>query len=113
MLHIANVIIDCADLERAALFWAAALGYEYRGHDGRWAEVVHPAGRGPALHFQLVSEPKVVKNRVHLDLQADDRAAEVRRLAMLGARELRTVAEDGDTWTVMADPDGNEFCIVA
>jgi hypothetical protein len=113
MLRIANVIVDCADLDLVATFWAATLGYQYRGHDGRWAEVVHPLGVPPSLHFQKVPEPKVVKNRVHLDVQADDREAEVRRLTELGARALRTVEEDGDTWTVMADPEGNEFCVVA
>ena len=118
MRHLATVRIACADLDRGATFWAAALGDEDRGHDGRWAEAVHPAGIPPAgippaLHLQQVPEPTVVKNRVHLDLQADDRAVEVRRLEALGARALRTGAADSDTWTLMATPDGNECCVVA
>ncbi len=108
-----------------ASFWAAALdGYDVAPYDDAERErlrglgiedvsddpavVVEPAdGRPPRLFFQLVPESKVVKNRVHLDLAADDRAAEVARLTGLGARVL-TVHED---WTTMADPDGNEFCV--
>jgi predicted enzyme related to lactoylglutathione lyase len=65
------------------------------------------SGPRPRLFFQLVPESKVVKNRLHLDLSADDPAAEIARLTELGA----TVVAEHERWTVMADPDGNEFCV--
>jgi Glyoxalase-like domain len=64
-------------------------------------------GAGPRLFFQLVPEPKTVKNRVHLDLLTDDPDAEVRRLIDLGARVLA----EHDSFLVLADPEGNEFCV--
>jgi uncharacterized protein YndB with AHSA1/START domain len=107
---IANVTIDCADAARLAGFWAAALGYVPAGGGPDWAALEEPSGAGPRLLFMRVPEPKVVKNRVHLDLNVEDRLAEAERLVALGARQLRTVAE-GAGWMVMADPEGNEFCI--
>jgi hypothetical protein len=85
--------------------------------------IVDPEGHGPRLYFQRVPEPKVVKNRVHLDLNvsggrhvplAERRVhvnAEVERLRGVGATELRPVEEHGEYWVVMADPEGNEFCL--
>ncbi|MCM2412405.1 VOC family protein [Streptomyces sp. RKAG290] len=71
------------------------------------------AGHGRRLLFQRVPEPKTVKNRLHLDLHAgpDRRDAEVARLEGLGANVLRKVEEPGGTWTVLTDPEGNEFCV--
>ncbi|MFF5975674.1 VOC family protein [Streptomyces sp. NPDC012769] len=71
------------------------------------------AGLGHRILFQRVPEPKTVKNRVHLDVHAapGTRDAEVARLEGLGATVLREVAEQGGAWTVMADPEGNEFCV--
>lgn len=71
------------------------------------------AGRGRRILFQRVPEKKTVKNRVHLDLHPgpDARDAEVARLESLGASVLRRVSEWGSTWVVMADPEGNEFCV--
>lgn len=70
-------------------------------------------GLGRRLLFQRVPEPKTVKNRLHLDLHAgpERRDAEVARLEELGAKVLRKVAEPGGTWTVLSDPEGNEFCV--
>lgn len=71
-------------------------------------------GHGRRLLFQRVPEAKTVKNRLHIDVHAGpgrDRAAEVARLESLGASVLRDVAEPGGRWTVMADPEGNEFCV--
>jgi hypothetical protein len=77
-----------------------------------WASAVDPAGRGPRLRFQVVPEGKVAKNRMHLDVGVTDRAGEVDRLLGLGGRRVRDVEEDGEAWTVMHDPEGNEFCIL-
>lgn len=65
------------------------------------------AGPGPVLFFQEVPQKKACKNRLHLDIEADDRSSEVGRLVSLGA----TVHEEFDTWTVLLDPEGNEFCV--
>jgi hypothetical protein len=114
-----EVVIDCADHDVMVAFWSAALD-GWRRHDvsDQFVALLPPeAGRGSGapgplpLLFQKVPEGKVAKNRVHLDFRSDDRAAEVARLTGLGAR---TVADHclGDLcWTVMADPEGNEFCV--
>ncbi len=107
-----EVVIDCADHEVVVAFWAAALGL--RRHDVNEQYVaLGPPERGSALPllFQKVPEPKIAKNRVHLDFRADDMAAEVERLRGLGATVLAERALGDFRWTVMADPEGNEFCV--
>ena len=110
-IRIGNVTFDCANPEPLARFWAAVLGYTLEGSDERYAACVHPEGAGPRLLFNVVPETKTVKNRVHLDLNVADMEAEVQRLVGLGARKVRTFDENGETWTVMTDPEGNEFCV--
>jgi predicted enzyme related to lactoylglutathione lyase len=110
------VILDCAELAPLVAFWSAALGYvQWFEPFGQYAGLKPPAddpGHGLPLIFQRVPEPKVVKNRAHLDYAAVDRAAEVDRLVDLGARLIRDVDEGpGMRWTVLADPAGNEFCV--
>ena len=86
------------------------------------AAVIDPGGDGPRLFFQMVPESKVAKNRVHLDIDVADRAdssddraaaidAEVERLVHLGATKIEVHGSEHQTWTVMQDPEGNEFCI--
>ena len=86
VLQLRNLTMDCGDPDRLAEFWEAALGYEKRSSDGQYTVLVHPDGGRPFLILQRVPEPKVGKNPLHLDLRADDREAEVRRLVGLGAR---------------------------
>jgi predicted enzyme related to lactoylglutathione lyase len=108
-------VLDVADLDRMARFWSEALGYREiaEARDDHWA-VLAPqstlAGGGGALTLQRVPEPKIVKNRMHLDLWVAVRDAEVRRLVGLGASIIRPVIPD-EPWVVMADPEGNEFCV--
>ncbi|HEY7476615.1 MAG TPA: VOC family protein, partial [Actinomycetota bacterium] len=103
----------CADPARVASFWAGALGYTLVDADPGGAYDADPSGRVRGLFFQPVPEPKTVKNRVHLDLRAPDTmAAEVERIGALGATQLRYVEEGAGWWTVMADPEGNEFCVL-
>lgn len=107
--------IDCSDPERLAPFWAAALGYEVGDLDGAgvYLDLVPPDPTLPGVYFQRVPESKVTKNRLHLDLHAEDPVALVERLVTLGATrtgEPRTGAQGG-WWQVMADPDRNEFCV--
>ena len=108
-----ELVLDCADPDRVASFWAAALGYERFGAAGPYRSLVDPDGGSPKLILQHVAEPKTVKNRLHLDLQVDDIEVEAARLVELGAVRLAPEAfsEHGTSWIVMADPEGNEFCV--
>jgi predicted enzyme related to lactoylglutathione lyase len=106
-------MFDTRDPLRVATFWAAALGFVLDpDSDGTGGYIADPSGRTPGAFFQPVPEPKVVKNRVHLDLRPPGTMAEeVERLRGLGASELRYV-DEGHGWTVMADPEGAEFCVL-
>jgi catechol 2,3-dioxygenase-like lactoylglutathione lyase family enzyme len=108
-----TLTFDCADAKTMVAFWSAALGYELEDEDEDGAYLADPTGRGWALFFQVVPERKSVKNRLHLDLRpADSMATEVERMKALGAIEHRFVQEGGSFWTVMLDPEGNEFCVL-
>jgi hypothetical protein len=135
-----QIAVDCADPERLARFWADALGYleeppphghatwsvyslAVGGEDEGWSAIVDPEGIGPRMLFHRVPEPKIAKNRLHLDVRAGgprgtpvesrrprvDRAAA--RLATLGATAVRAVRDADDYFVVMLDPEGNEFCV--
>ena len=107
-----TLTFDCADAGRMVAFWSEALGYELEDEDEEGAYLADPNGRGWSLYFQIVPEAKSVKNRLHLDLRPpDSMAAAVERMTALGASELRLVEEGGSFWTVMQDPEGNEFCV--
>jgi predicted enzyme related to lactoylglutathione lyase len=107
------LIFDTRDPLRVATFWAATIGFDLDpDSDETDAHIADPSSRTPGAFFQAVPEPKVVKNRVHLDLRpSGTMAAEVERLRGLGASELRYV-DEGPGWTVMADPEGAEFCVL-
>ena len=116
-LRIQCLCIDTTDPARLAGFWQSALGWR-RTHE-RHAEVVlePPAGTPedgvvPDLVFNRVPEGKAGKNRLHLDLRPQDQAAEVARLEGLGARRVDVGQGPDVTWVVMADPEGNEFCVL-
>ena len=106
-----NVVIDCQDLERQATFWAAASGFERKRQVGGYLMLIDPAQPRPGILLQQVPEGKQGKNRLHLDFAVPDMKTEVARLVGLGARELQTLDEP-ETFTVIQDPEGNEFCIV-
>ncbi len=108
-----TLTFDCADPGTLVAFWSAALAYELEDGDEDGAYLSDPSGRGWSLYFQVVPEGKSVKNRLHLDLRPpDSMAAEVERMRALGASEQRFVEEGGSFWTVMLDPEGNEFCVL-
>jgi Glyoxalase-like domain len=117
-LKIATLTIDCKDPDALAEWWATALDFEvtYRSPEEETEdrEVVIEArgGGGWELLFLQVPDEKVVKNRYHLDLRPDDRDAEVDRLVALGARKIDIGQGSEVTWVVLADPEGNEFCIL-
>ncbi len=112
-LSVGMVTVDCADPERLAQWWAAAVGGSVVVlGPGEFAMVT--GDHGPALGFQRVDDPTPGKNRVHLDLMASDLDIEVDRLAGLGATEIgRHSLDGGFHWVVMADPEGNVFCVSA
>ena len=104
--------IDCADPAALARFWAEALDYKtLPGDDPDEVVVVPKDGKGTQLGFFRVPEGKSVKNRLHLDLRPEDQAAEVERLIALGAQKV-DIGQGSPTWVVLADPEGNEFCIL-
>ncbi|MFE2017636.1 VOC family protein [Streptomyces sp. NPDC059499] len=110
-----NVAIDCADAYALARFWSEALGRPLHQDDkpgSRETEVMLP--EGPLLHFNQVPEPKTIKNRFHLCLRPETtREEEVERLLKLGATLVDDRREpDGAGWAVLADPEGNEFCVL-
>jgi hypothetical protein len=111
-LKLANITFDCTDAAATAEFWAKALDRSPGEPYNRWAARLPAAGPAePALLFLAVPEPKDAKNRVHLDLAADDRDAEVARLVGLGATVTGEHDEYGVRWTVLHDPQDNEFCV--
>jgi predicted enzyme related to lactoylglutathione lyase len=107
-IQMGGVTIDCAAPQKLAEFWSAALGVtDVRDH----GEYVLLAMNGAYLGLQLVPEERAGKNRVHMDFRTDDRAAEVARLVGLGATEMEQHTVPGLAWTVLRDPEGNEFCV--
>jgi hypothetical protein len=113
MLFIDWIAIDCEDAHGLARFWAEALGYRvFEDDDPDEVMIMPPRGvPGLRLLFLRVPDGKIVKNRLHLDLRADDQVAEVERLIKLGA-EPADIGQRDVTWVVLADPEGNEFCIL-
>jgi len=109
--------IDTTDPARLAAFWQAAIGWR-RTYDTPDEVVLEPPegsredGVVPDLLFLRVPEGKAGKNRLHLDLRPKDQAAEVSRLEGLGARRIDVGQADDVSWVVLADPDGNEFCVL-
>jgi predicted enzyme related to lactoylglutathione lyase len=107
-----EIVTDCADPTALARFWAEVFHTSpvLRTEDWTYVEC---EGTRTRLAFQRVPEPKSGKNRVHLDVEVDDIAAERARLVALGATAVGAVVDDEDgPFQVMADPEGNEFCLV-
>ena len=110
-----TVVLDCCDAERLSAFWAEALGYACRGRfDQCWPLLPRTSRSEPWLVLQQVVEPKSGKNRMHLDIAVTDLDEEALRLEALGARRVseKMIGAGDAAWFVMADPEGNEFCIV-
>jgi hypothetical protein len=109
-LRWSNIVIDCDDPKVVASFWSKALNLPLQGpeNDEWWIE---PGGDIPDILFLHVPEKKSVKNPVHLDLRPDDQKTEVQRLGELGARPV-DIGQRDVSWVVMADPEGNEFCVL-
>jgi hypothetical protein len=114
--RLANISIDCDDALTVARFWSAALDRPLAPEPSEYFASIGGTDDAPTDEprwlFQKVPEDKTVKNRVHVDLvSSGDREAEIARLVDLGAKRIADKEEWGHRWTVMADPEGNEFCV--
>ena len=117
-VRLTEIIIDCSDPASLAEFWCGVLGYVVTDTDDGLVEV-RPAGTEaatspvPSLLFIAVPEPKTLKNRLHLDVNTTDgdQASELERLLALGATPV-DIGQGEATWHVLADPEGNEFCLL-
>jgi predicted enzyme related to lactoylglutathione lyase len=114
-LQLRNITFDCGDALNVATFWAAALGRQLDpGGSGAFCSIgsQQPGAGAPVWLFMQVLEPKQAKNRVHLDLQ-ESSPSTVDELVALGARVVaeHEMPEHGLRWSVLQDPEGNEFCV--
>jgi len=108
-----GLVLDCHDPERLAAFWGPALHYQSLGAAGAYVLLAPTEPGPPNLLLQRVPEAKAAKNRMHLDVHTPDIDAEAARLESLGATRLApdSMSEHGSSWILMADPEGNEFCV--
>lgn len=111
---VTTVMHDTADLAAAVSFWTKVLGLEVAYDDGRFAYLDPLSDGGPRLAFQAVPEVKATKNRLHLDVRVPDRAGFVAEVEALGGSVVGEHQEgEFPPWTVLADPEGNEFCVLS
>jgi predicted enzyme related to lactoylglutathione lyase len=113
---VAAILTDCDDPAALARFWVSASGWDITSTEDQIVGLRSPAGVGPYLEFLRVPDHKTVKNRVHPDVapyRGDDPAAEVARLRDAGAALADVGQGDRVSWTVLADPEGNEFCVLS
>lgn len=110
--RITELVLDCRDPDALAPFWCAVLGYDVLDRDDDSVEIGPPDGRMTLL-LSRDDGPKLQKLRLHLDLTATDRpqAEELERLLALGARPV-DIGQGDESWHVLADPEGNEFCLL-
>jgi predicted enzyme related to lactoylglutathione lyase len=107
-----TTVVDAADPAALARFWAAVLDYQIVYEAPDEVVIAKDEHTYPGLIFVPVPEAKSVKNRLHIDLNPDDRDAEVARIIDLGATRADVGQSDEVTWVVLADPEGNEFCVL-
>jgi predicted enzyme related to lactoylglutathione lyase len=109
-----HIVVDAHDLPGLASFWTQALGWRVLSERPNEIVIGTEENASVGMCFMPVTEPKVVKNRLHLDLtsSAADRDQEIDRLLALGARRVDIGQTGTESWTVLADPEGNEFCVV-
>jgi hypothetical protein len=116
-LRLQNISFDALEPARLAAFWAEALNWRITSAETEEVVLEPPVGSSdegivPDILFLLVPEDRVVKNRVHLDFRPSDQVAEVERLVGLGATHVDIGQSSECTWVVLADPEGNEFCVL-
>ncbi len=106
-----NLTVDAQDPSRLAHWWAEALGYQVVSDKPDEVEIRRSPDALPGIVFVPVTTPREGKNRLHIDLRPADQEAEVERLVDMGARHV-DVGQGDAAWTVLADPEGNEFCVL-
>ena len=108
-----GLVLDCVDPVKLADFWAEALGYRKVAAEGNYVVLLGAQAGHPKLLLQRVPEVKQTKNRMHLDIGVSAIEAEAARLEAIGARRSAAapMTEHGTSWILMADPEGNEFCV--
>jgi len=111
-LYVGSTVINTTDVPRGVAFWTAALGYVVRHADETFAVLTDPRRRWSNVSLQHTEVRKSGHNRLHLDLYSDDQEGEVARLEGLGASRVPWAYPDSADFVVMADPDGNEFCVI-
>ena len=113
-LRVGSIVIRVEDLDRQIAFWTAALDYDARVTDEGDFAILHPKdGEGPNVSLDCMRSDLQIPPRIHLDLYAEDQAAEVDRLKSLGASEVHWDRRPADAdYVIMADPEGNRFCVV-
>ncbi len=112
-MRIGSIVIECNDFDGMLAFWQVALGYVPKEPaKGGWVILRDPEGRCPNVSLDHAPRKRRVRNRLHLDLYADDREAEVERLVKIGAKRHRQRYDPSDDFRVLEDPDGNLFCVV-
>jgi len=109
-----HIVIDTHDLPRLAQFWTQALGWKVLSEREHEIIIGTDENAPVGICFMPVTDRKTVKNRVHLDITtaAEDRDQEIERLLALGARRADIGQTGAESWTVLADPEGNEFCVI-
>jgi predicted enzyme related to lactoylglutathione lyase len=107
-----QTVVDAHDPRTLGAWWAHALGWVTTLDTEDEVEIRRTPDAEPGLLFVPNAEAKVVKNRLHIDLRPDDQDAEVARLLTLGARQI-DIGQGGVSWVVLADPEGNEFCVLS
>ena len=111
-LRFSEICVDANDIHSLGQWWSRVLGWPAEGTDDGDVVLRAPCGAGPDWLFLTVPEGKSVKNRIHFVFTPDDQRAEVDRLMALGARPV-DIGQGEQSWVVLADPEGNEFCVLA
>ncbi|GLZ79478.1 hypothetical protein Afil01_42850 [Actinorhabdospora filicis] len=106
-----TLVVDATDPARLARWWGEVLGYELVYEASTYSVIGADKHARPGICFVRVDDAKRVKNRLHIDLNPDDRDAEVERLVDMGARHV-DIGQKEVPWVVLADPEGNEFCVL-
>ena len=105
------IIVDCNDNELVASFWSKVLGLDVIERSGHYIDLAQSSDSSPAMCFQKVDEPKINKNRVHVDVEVANLLTATKHIEALGGSLLQELSEGAYKWRVMADPENNEFCV--
>ena len=111
-LRLTEICVDAHDMEALSAWWSTVLGWPAEPTEDGDIALRAPGGAGPDWLFLTVPDDKTVKNRIHFDFTPDDQQAEVDRVLGLGARHV-DIGQGEQSWVVLADPEGNEFCILS